>query len=233
MKKDGADVENRSMSKIVPTHSEAIISELDLPEWLKRECHRVAVALTKTAMPDFYYYDLLGVEQKFPLSDSVLSENYYARQQQAHPDLYPHLATQTRQQLTAVSIALTQAYQTLKDPVLHLAYWLSHHGYEVNGHEDNVKPNSSLLEHILNWQELLSEVNTKDHLASLEREITLFFDQSHEEAIGAICQHDLLHAAHQTLAMRYAQKCLHDLKAKRQLWRKNSIASSSKNPESI
>lgn len=157
-------------------------------------------------------FRLLGLAPAFTLDAAALQRAYLTAQQACHPDRFSRADGALRQQAALRSVAVNEAYQTLKSPLLRAQALLAAQGIQVAGERDTHKPEPALLMEVMEWREALEEGNDLDSgVATLEIQQTAQI----ETLARAFAATDWPAATQGTLRLQYLEKTLADAKAKR------------------
>jgi DnaJ-domain-containing protein 1 len=106
----------------------------------------------------FNAFELLDLPMSFNVNVQGLEENYEHAQKQIHPDKWAAFPVLIRQSSQGLAARLTQAYQTLKDPVRRGEHLLILKGYWP------LPSFPDLMEEMLMTQERIGSHNQKDKL---------------------------------------------------------------------
>lgn len=79
--------------------------------------HSISLQLRRysSTLPD-NYYKLLGVAERFPVDEALLSSNYKTLQRQWHPDKFACAASSQQATAATMSARINEAYATLASP---------------------------------------------------------------------------------------------------------------------
>lgn len=157
------------------------------------------------------HFTRLGLPVEAEIDIEVLNQHYFARQRQAHPD---SMADKSNADLNA-SMQLNEAYTTLKNPLKRAEYLLLLEGIKVNVETGGVKPAPSLLMEAMEMREQLQEASTMEALKALEAEILSTKKHLFQQFIPCYNAKNFDQAAQTTISLRYTEKLLEELKAKR------------------
>ena len=85
-------------------------------------------------VPDYFaFYQL---PETFRLDEAALKRAYYALSRQHHPDFHATASPEQQQETLHLATLNTNAYRTLSDPDLRMAYILSRHGLLEEGKQE-------------------------------------------------------------------------------------------------
>lgn len=77
---------------------------------------------------DTNYFDFYDLPEAFLLDEAALKRRYYALSREYHPDFHATESTERQQEVLHLATLNTNAYRTLSDTDLRMAYILSQHG---------------------------------------------------------------------------------------------------------
>ena len=157
----------------------------------------------------------LGLAPSFDLDMSALQRAYLDAQQATHPDRLPASATPA-ERLKAMqhSMAVNDAYQTLRSPLARAQALLAMQNIRVGGERDTHKPSTPLLMQVMEWREALAEAD----LPALCSQLTELQDIARHTELALsreLGNGSWEEAAQTTLCLQYLDKTLQDAKAKR------------------
>ncbi len=161
-------------------------------------------------------FALLGLEAGFSLDMAALQRAYLTAQQACHPDRFSWADGALRQQAALRSVAVNEAYQTLKSPLSRAQALLTAEGLRVGTDQDTQKPAPALLMEVMEWREALEDAGAEALSAQIA---TLETAQAAQiEALAqAFAARAFDAAAQGTLRLHYLEKTLSDAKAKRRI----------------
>ena len=70
------------------------------------------------------FFELLGLPERFAVSEKALEDAYFAKQREYHPDKLVHADAAARAKAVERSMQVNDAYDTLKNPVSRAEYLL-------------------------------------------------------------------------------------------------------------
>lgn len=159
-------------------------------------------------------FALLGLSPAFDLDSAALQRAYLTAQQACHPDRFSRADGALRQQAALRSVAVNEAYQTLKSPLYRAQALLAAQGIHVATERDTHKPSPALLMEVMEWREALEEgIDLDSGIATLETEQAAQI----EALVQAFAISDYPTASQGTLRLQYLDKTLADAKAKRRI----------------
>jgi molecular chaperone HscB len=121
-------------------------------------------------MSTLNYYTLLGLPPTVQVNEAELRSRYLSAIQQSHPDRFVNASEVEKRTALLTSAHLNEAFQTLKNPVTRLSYWIKLHGGDL---EKNRVISSDLLMQQMAWREQLDE---KKDLPQLKQTIQSQYD---------------------------------------------------------
>lgn len=127
------------------------------------------------------HFGVLGVGRGYTMDLGDLERRYKDAARRLHPDKFARADVRARKASLARSVALNQAWKTLRDPVRRAEYLLALAGIEVGSEEGTVKTKggsgekekvpvaSELLHEIMELREALMEARAEGDSARVER----------------------------------------------------------------
>lgn len=160
------------------------------------------------------FFERLGLPTDFVLDASMLEEAYFKKQREFHPDRFARKSENERKYALDASMAINEAYATLKSPSKRAQHMLALHRIYVNGEEDTVKPDQATLMEILEWREKLQEAYTHTQIEAVEAHAAI--ESRACEALLTICfaAQDFQEAARVTIRLHYLTKLLEEARIK-------------------
>lgn len=110
------------------------------------------------------YYELFGLAPTYAVDADELERRYLERSKQVHPDRFVNEAAAERVAALQQSMALNEAYKTLRKPVPRAEYLLASHGVTI-GPNEQLDP--GFLTSILQAREELAEAKAAGDEARL------------------------------------------------------------------
>ncbi len=154
----------------------------------------------------------LGMPENFDLGLKKLDLAYFALQSKLHPDRFTQKTENERKFSIEQSIALNQAYETLKNPLNRAEYMLQLRGIIVNSDKATIHPSQEVLEVIMQQREQAA-------MAKSDEEVRRLTINAVEEKLSCIdtikndfTQGKLDNAAQSVIKLKYLEKLLEDLK---------------------
>ena len=123
------------------------------------------VAASPSSSDDFF--KLLGLDEQFDVDSAVLQRAYHERASAAHPDRFAAAPAAERVVARQRSMAINDAYQTLKSPVARAEYLLAKLGVTIGDNERVDDP--EFLMAFLELREELAEARQGKQLPALEK----------------------------------------------------------------
>ena len=112
------------------------------------------------------YFEILQIPINPCPNLELVQKQYFALQQQFHPDLQNNDSSN-------FSSELNLAYQTLNSPFLASCYWLKLQGIDIFSEYCQVKPNTAILQEIFSLQTTINADNKIIIKQSLQQKIKL------------------------------------------------------------
>ncbi len=112
------------------------------------------------------HFELLGLEPRYAIDRADLESRYRERSKQVHPDRFATAPAAERVRALQDSMALNEAYKTLRKPVSRAEYLLELHGLSI-GTNEQLEP--GFLMEVLEAREELAEAKAAGDEDKLER----------------------------------------------------------------
>ena len=157
------------------------------------------------------FFTLLGLEQRFDISEEELQQKYVAQQQACHPDKLIGKSQEERAKTVQRSMQVNDAYETLREPLSRAQHMLALEGIHVNGEEDTVQPDPSLLMEMMELRERLQGAAEPHHLMELAREAKDACQHCSKEMQQAFETSEYQRAAQLAIRLRYLVKLLEEI----------------------
>lgn len=109
--------------------------------------------ILKSSHPN--YFQLLSIPQSFTVDFPALESAYFSAQRAVHPDKAGLEGVQK-------SVAVNEAYQTLKDPLKRAKHLLALQGITVLDEANSAKPDMATLNEIMELQEAKADADTSE-----------------------------------------------------------------------
>ena len=74
------------------------------------------------------YFEFYNLPENFLLDEAALKRQYYAKSRETHPDFHATSSPENQAEMLRQATRNTDAYRTLADPDLRMAYLLRQHG---------------------------------------------------------------------------------------------------------
>lgn len=159
------------------------------------------------------YFTIFEIETCFEINENDLLKNYLKLQKKYHPDNYINYSNEDKILAINNIMLINKAYEILKNKRKRAQYLLEINGYFVNGENDNIKPENSLLAEIMEWRELIDEAMTCEELDQVkqklpkENELITNFKIKYKEK-------DFIQAGLEIIKLRYLEKTIEEIKLK-------------------
>jgi len=155
------------------------------------------------------FFQLFNLEEKFEIDLEELEKKYLQFQNEFHPD------KSTSKEIDQ-SIEINQAYQVLSDDFLRACYLLSLKGIDIQNDEKAVIIDHQTLEEALELQEKISEIEDKNQISFLEKEIYNKVNYNLKEFLKAFETNEIKLSSQLLIKVKYLKKSLLDLKNRKQ-----------------
>jgi len=109
------------------------------------------------------YFQLFGLETKFAVDNSQLTQAYQKLQKSVHPDRFAHGSSQEQALAVQKSAMINDAFQILKNPIKRAEYMLVERGANLPNEQASFKDNSFLMRQ-MELREMLAEVKFADDI---------------------------------------------------------------------
>ncbi len=159
------------------------------------------------------HFTLLELPEDFALDISALEKRYFEKQREFHPDRQAGKGSAEKQRALLDSMAVNQAYQALKNPLLRAQHLLALHDIQVNTDgKDTLKPSPELLMEMMELREELSDCQSLPQLEKLEH----YGAQEWDMMLAALAEHFATQhwesAGLAALRLRYLEKFREELR---------------------
>ncbi|TGE25346.1 Fe-S protein assembly co-chaperone HscB [Hymenobacter aquaticus] len=112
------------------------------------------------------YFEFYGLPETFQPDAAALKSKYYALSREYHPDFHATASPERQQEILQLATVNTNAYRTLTDPDLRMAYILGRHGLLEEGKQE--LPPDFLME-VMDLNEQLMELEFEPDPAIVQR----------------------------------------------------------------
>lgn len=146
------------------------------------------------------------------IDKEALNSSYFALQRTYHPD---HYTGAEKQKALQESMAINEAYNTLKDPLKRAEYLLLLHNIRVNTETGGVRPCPALLMEAMETRERLAETSGREALNALEKEAQTEKEQALTQFATYYSNGQLPEAAQETIRVKYLEKLIEEIKYRR------------------
>lgn len=166
------------------------------------------------------FFELLGLPERFDLDRALIEHAYLERSKETHPDRFATAPVGERLDALQRSMALNDAYRTLRKPVSRAEYLLQRHGLTI-GDNERIADHDFLMK-ILSLREELAEARGEgrtDEVARLERTMKTHHKALLASLAGSFARveggdREALPAVKQTLIeLRYVDRYLEECNA--------------------
>jgi molecular chaperone HscB len=131
------------------------------------------------------YFEFYHLPETFRPDEAALKRAYYALSREHHPDFHATASAEHQQEMLNMATLNTNAYRTLSDPELRMAYILSRHGLLEEGKQE--LPAEFLME-VMDLNEQLMELEFEPDATTVrqvEDEVNILFETL-EAGIGPV-----------------------------------------------
>jgi molecular chaperone HscB len=112
-------------------------------------------------MPE--YFAFYNLPETFLLDEAALKRLYYAKSRETHPDFHATAAPEHQAEMLRQATLNTDAYRTLADADLRMAYILRQHGLLEEGRQEQLPPD--FLMDVMDLNEQLMELEFEPNAA--------------------------------------------------------------------
>lgn len=169
------------------------------------------------------YFELLGASARFSLDLPTLERAYKDATRAVHPDKFARADARARRAAMQRTVALNEAWRTLRDPVARAEYLLRENGIEVGAELGTLRTTSAGQEKLPVPSELLGEILAKREalmeaqlegdavtVAKLERDMQAQLETDMAQVAAALdaAPPQLNDAARALVAIRYRRRFL-------------------------
>lgn len=153
------------------------------------------------------FFEIFSLPQNFSLDLDALEKKYLQFQQEFHPD---NASSADLEQ----SILVNDAYKILSNPISRASYILRLNGIDIENDSHAPKPDMATLAEILELQEKVAEI-APDEIENLRKELNSNIKSLLLEVAQSLEGKDFKTAAQILIRVKYFDKTLRDLKAKK------------------
>jgi len=157
----------------------------------------------------------LGIEPDFDIDLDLIEKRYLGFQRAIHPDRFASKPAKERALAEAQSVALNEAYETLKDPLRRAAYLLEMKGRTASVAKDQTVNDPTLLMEALEAREKLAEAESVEAVEALQVEAGAQAIRLLSDISTAFADDNLDAANRLTTRLKYLRKYLEDTRARR------------------
>ncbi|WP_375436604.1 Fe-S protein assembly co-chaperone HscB [uncultured Hymenobacter sp.] len=115
---------------------------------------------------DTNYFEFYDLPETFQPDEAALKRRYYALSREYHPDFHATASPGRQQEILRLATLNTNAYRTLSDPDLRMAYILGQHGLLEEGKQE--MPPNFLME-VMDLNEQIMEFEFEPDLEAAKR----------------------------------------------------------------
>ena len=115
---------------------------------------------------DTNYFEFYNLPETFQPDEAALKRQYYALSREYHPDFHATASPERQQEILNLATLNTNAYRTLSDPDLRMAYILGRHGLLEEGKQE--LPSDFLME-VMDLNEQIMELEFEPDLEAAKR----------------------------------------------------------------
>lgn len=161
------------------------------------------------------YFALLGLEHSFDIDLGLLEKNYFALQQQLHPDRFAKGSEQERIRALQQSMEANEAYNAMKSPFKRGEYLLSLQGISIKEGSSNIKPSQQVLMDMLTLREAVDEAEHLEEVQVIAENVEAEKQQVISALSSCFAAEDYQRAAQELIRLRYLEKTQEEIKLKR------------------
>jgi molecular chaperone HscB len=154
------------------------------------------------------FFEIFSLEEKFAIDTADLEKKYFAFQNQFHPD-------KSSADDISKSIEINEAYKILADDFLRASYLLQLKGVDILQNEKAAKVDMATLQHVLELQEIISELTDKNQIEELRKKINSEFRQLILDGVKQLESNNIQAATQLLVKAKYLKKSLEDLKIRK------------------
>ena len=115
---------------------------------------------------DTNYFEFYNLPETFQPDEAALKRQYYSLSREYHPDFHATASPERQQEILNLATLNTNAYRTLSDPDLRMAYILGRHGLLEEGKQE--LPSDFLME-VMDLNEQIMELEFEPDLEAAKR----------------------------------------------------------------
>lgn len=173
----------------------------------------VVVSLFMSKNNIMNYFEQFNLPIQFELDLALLEQQYLSLQLECHPDQHKH---KNNVHSLHNIMEINQAYEILKSDLKRAEYLLELENIAVNKESGGVKPSQEILLANLNAREELSNCSDLDQIQKMYDEIYQQRKIIVKNISSSFKARNLPEAAQQTIALKYTEKLLSEIKTKKQ-----------------
>jgi Fe-S protein assembly co-chaperone HscB len=155
------------------------------------------------------HFQVLQLPQALPVDMQLLQERYHAQQLKSHPDRHVQASPEARHQAIQQTMAITEAYRVLREPMLAAAHFLELHDTGIQE-----TPSARLLMETMEAQETLAELDTEQAMQNFIAEQQQKMEQSWQNFYQQCALSHWAEARDFFTALRFLHALLRDAQAK-------------------
>ncbi|KAL4096765.1 hypothetical protein QTP88_021655 [Uroleucon formosanum] len=115
------------------------------------------------------YFELFNINVQYDIDTVQLTSNFRKLQNLMHPDRFSNKTEEEKLLSESFSSLLNKSYTTLLNPLLRGLYLLRLGGLSIE--EDSITMDTTFLYEIMDWNEKVEEVDTKESLECLKKDV--------------------------------------------------------------
>ena len=151
------------------------------------------------------YFELFNLAPKFIIDLNEIEKKYHQFQNQFHPDKADFNSIEH-------SILINEAYKILSDDFLRASHLLQLKNIDIEDDENQVKPDISTLQEILDLQEKIFEINNLNEILVLKNNLNSQIKKLIDDFQNAFEANKFNEASQFLIKAKYLKKSLIDLK---------------------
>jgi len=160
------------------------------------------------------HFTRLGLPRAYDLAPATLDRAYFGLQRTLHPDRYARRAPRERLIAESQSVAVNEAYETLRDPLRRAVYLLALLGDPIP-EDGRTVDDPALLAEAMEMREALSEAEGADAVARLADAAAGDLERCRAALAEAFASGDVAGAKRQTLRCRYLARLADEIRRRR------------------
>jgi molecular chaperone HscB len=157
----------------------------------------------------------LGFEIGYALDRARLDAAYFAAQRRLHPDRFAGRAGRERAFAEAQSVAVNDAYRTLRDPVTRAEWLLRSAGHRLDDTDGRSVQDPALLVEAMTDRETLADAESAEAVTAIGIDADRRATDALDRLAASFAAADLEAAIRETLRLKYLRKLADEARLKR------------------